>query len=230
MISVRDLFLRVQNDLARKDKAGYTSAEEFNRDLADAQNTLYAAYVRRFEETKQVADSLHNFMRTAILPIQYGRVPVPTDFRHSMEVNYYSVENGECGSPPIESRLPMPKLLENEVANTLINHIRKPNLAKKRVYHNYSYANGLPVVNVWPRDLPGSVELRYFITFPEARYGFTIDVVNDNQDYDPATTINLDWQQQDFINFVDVLLLYKGIEIRDNQLLQMVGMLKQINE
>lgn len=230
MISVRDLFLRVQNDLARKDKAGYTSAEEFNRDLADAQNTLYAAYVRRFEETKQVADSLHNFMRSAILPIQYGRVPVPSDFRHSMEVSYYTVVNGECGGPPEEKRISMGKLLENEVVLTLSNHIRRPNLAKGRVYHSYTTTNGQPVINVWPRDLPGSVELRYLVAFPEARYGFTIDVANDNQDYDPATTINLDWQQQDFINFVDVLLLYKGIEIRDNQLLQMVGMLKQINE
>ena len=45
MINVQTLFNRVK-DLSRKDKAGYMSSEEFNRNLEEAQSLLMDWFYR----------------------------------------------------------------------------------------------------------------------------------------------------------------------------------------
>ena len=94
-ISVQNLFLRVQ-DLSRKDKAGYLSNDEFNRNLADSQDLLMEYYYRRFEESQDVVDVLHSFIQEARLPIGAGGfVDLPTDYRHRLDVLVEVVQNAD---------------------------------------------------------------------------------------------------------------------------------------
>ena len=46
--------------------------------------------------------------------------------------------------------------------------------------------------------------------------------VNQEEDYDPATSIDLQWGEQDQTNLVDLMLFFKGIQVREGELLQWV--------
>jgi hypothetical protein len=226
MISVQLVFERVQ-DLSRKDKAGYMSSEEFNRDLGQAQNILFRYFYQQFEDRQQIVDSLNPFHKTVNLPIANGFCEFPADYRHRTEVGYLFVENPLCGlEQPTVEPIPMPYLNANEVMETLVSAIRKPSKEKKRVYHTFINNK----IEVHPYSLTGYIKFKYLAVPPTAIYATTLDLANDQENYDPLNSIDLIWNQQDTDNLVDLLLFFKGLEVRESALLEWVGMKKQFTQ
>lgn len=217
MVSVKFVFDRVA-DLSRKDKAGYMSADEFNRDLAQAQDVLMQYYYEQYENTQRIVDSLMPFVKAQNLLINAGWVDLPSDYRHRLEVGYiYSENSNECGGgEPLQDPYPMRYLNANEEMETMQSAIRKPSLAKKLFYHLFLNNR----IKVLPSGLVGYIYFKYIQVPPEAIYGVTLDVVNDQQNYDPSTSINLIWNEQDAHHLVDIMLLFKGIAVRESALIE----------
>ena len=87
MINVQTLFNRVK-DLSRKDKAGYMSSEEFNRNLEEDQSLLMDWFYSSFEKNEKTLDSLAPFIKETTLSISNQFVSFPSDYRYKLEVGY----------------------------------------------------------------------------------------------------------------------------------------------
>lgn len=218
MIPVQYIF-EATNDLTRKNNAGYTSSAEFNRHLNQCQDMLMRYYYKLFEEAQQIVDSLFPFLVELRIPIgAKGVVTLPNDYRHRLEVGYLEVFNAGCEGGLTIKPKPMHYLAANEVIETLSSPIRKPSKAKK--IYKHTFVNGAMLV--YPDDLTGYVHFKYLRDPRQAAYNTTFDVVNRQQIFDPLTSIDLEWNEQDRDNIVDLLLLMKGISIRESALTQWV--------
>jgi hypothetical protein len=226
MIQTQFIFERVAT-LSKKDKAGYMSAQEFTDDLNQAQDILMQYYYERFEETQLVDDSLMPFLKELTLPISNGYVLFPTDYRHRVQLQYNLTYNEGCHpQAPTLAPFPMDFINANEEAYNESSAIRQGSVLKRRFYH--TFINGK--IRVLPRNLIGTVELKYLIKPPDALYAVTIDVVNQEQNYDAANSINLLWNIQDAGNLVDILLVFKSIETRESALMEWLGGKSQLTK
>ena len=224
MILTKFIFDRVAT-LSKKDKAGYMSASEFTDDLNQAQETLMDYYYDEYENTQRIVDSLLPFLKEVVLPINNGYVNFPADYRHRVQLQYLKTYNEGCHPiAPTVSVFPMDYVNANEEAYNESSAIRKGSLAKENFYH--TFINGK--IRVLPRTLLGNVEFKYLIQPPAALYAVTLDVVNQEENYDAANSINLLWNQQDALNLVDILLVFKSIETRESALVEWLGQKRQL--
>ncbi len=219
MINVQYIFNAV-NDLTRKNNAGYTSNEEFNRHLNQCQDILMRYYYKLFEEAQIIVDSLMPFLIEANLPIgANARIPFPSDYRYRLEVGYLEIYNPDCGETGLQiNPKPCHYLAANEVIETLSSPIRKPS-KNKRIY-KHTFINDY--IQLYPIDLTGYAHFKYVRKPVQAVYGVIIDLVNRIEVYDPATSVNLEWLEQDRDNLVDLMLMLNGIALRETALVQWV--------
>ena len=224
MVNINNIFDRVQ-DLSRKDKSGYMSSEEFNRDFSQAQDILYEYYYEQYERSQEIVDSLNPFHVEVELLIENGYCELPIDYRHRTEVGYLKIKNPDICGPgePSISPYPVPYINANEERETLASAIRKPSVVKNRYYHTF-INNKLRIL---PTDISGYIVLKYLKVPPPALYAVTLDVVNDEENYDPLNSINPIWNNQDAHHLVDLMLLFKGIEVRENALIEWVRLKQQ---
>jgi hypothetical protein len=218
-ISPQTIFNRV-TDLSRKDKSGYMSADEFNRNLQEAQNMLMAYYYYRFEQEQEFVDNLNPFVVEVVLPIAISYVSLPLNYRHRLQLAYLYIQNENCPPTPVPSheRIVMHYCSANEEALLTSSAIRRPNLSTKSLHHTFINNK----IRVLPRDLLGFVELKYLRDPVRAIYAITLDVANDQENYDPINSVDLEWEQQDTNNIVDIMLIFQGISSREDALFQFV--------
>jgi hypothetical protein len=129
------------------------------------------------------------------------------------------------GAEPKVDEWDMTYLNANEERETKQSAIRKPDISTKCVYH--AFVNNR--IKVLPQTLLGYIKLKYLKVPPAAIYGVTLDVANDQENYNPATSVNSIFNDQDTQNLVDLMLFYKGIEVRETPLLEWVGLRRQLN-
>ena len=215
MISVQFIYDRVVKDLARKNQSGYTSTDEFNRDLIDSENVLYEYYYLKFQESQKISDALMPFLVEARLSINSGFVSYPSDHRHPLEMSYLKVVNDGCDKPT-EVQVPMDYLNANEERETLISYIRKPSLEKDVMY----YLQVNKKLKVHPISLVGDVTYKYLRIPNYGFYATTIDVSTATERYDESASKNLEWESQEATNIINLMLILKGISVRDSELFQ----------
>jgi len=216
MISVKYIHDRVENHLARKYQAGYNSVDEFNGNLRDSENLLFEYYYKQFETTQKIVDALSPFLVEKTQNISNGYVEYPSDYRHELELSYLMVQSkDDCTDPEMEEK-PMIKLSANEERDTMGSTIRKPSLEKGLLYW-------IPVNNkirVRPLYLKGETNFKYFRHPIFGVYGTKLDLQKQIEVYDSANSTDLEWDIQEENNIIDLLLLMKGISIRDTDLMQ----------
>ena len=138
MINVQTVFDRVK-DLSRKDKAGYLSSEEFNRNLGEAQSILMDWYFRRFEDNEKTLDSLAPFIKETNISISSQFATFPSDYRYKLEMGYNFVLNGCDGAAPSLDVKGMQHLKSGEVLKTLSSAIRKPYIDTTKGKGKFAY-------------------------------------------------------------------------------------------
>lgn len=227
MISVEFIFNRVR-DLARKDKSGYMSDLEFNRNLNETQHILLDYYYERFGDGQYGQDSINPFLKELLLPITNGFVDFPDDYRHRVEVGNVHVENvytADCkvNNPKVEE-YPLLYLHPDEERQTMASAIRRPSKEKKLIYH--TFVNNR--IKILPKTIVGNIALKYISQPPEAIYATTLNTDTDKQEYDAANSVDLIWNEQDKHNIVDIMLLFLGIQIRESALINWVMARKRI--
>jgi hypothetical protein len=216
--STKFLFDRVAS-LSKKDKAGYMSAQEFTDDVNQAQDLLYQFYYEQFEERQLIVDGLMPFLKEVTLPINSGYVDFPADYRHRIQIQYNKSFNEGCHpNAPTVGPYPMDYINANEEAYNESSAIRKGSTTKNTYYHTFINQK----IRVLPRNLLGTVELKYLIKPPAALYAVTIDVTNQEENFDAANSIDLIWNNQDANNLVDIILVFKSIQTRESALVEWV--------
>lgn len=215
MINVQTLFDRVNTDLARRDKAGYTSNDEYNRALEEAQQMLMEYYHALFERTKSIAESVQPFLKKENISISAGSASNPADYRHLIKVEYVLLEN--TGGEPTVEYFPMNQEKTNE--NRSSSAIRKP---VQGIEDTYAFGFESGGIYVLPSTLSGKVRMTYLRAPTTATRAITYDAVNDLEVYDAGSSVQLEWPSQEQTNFVDILLWNKGLETRDSAVIQWV--------
>jgi hypothetical protein len=206
MIDVNELY-NITNDLIRKDHAGgYTSGPEFNRLLKLAQETLYRFYYDNKDEA-QARQSLVAFQTSITIPSTSSGYAKPGNYKDKLDARLL------VGSVVIPVHFPA----RDELAMSLSSAIRGPSIERKVIVGEsrpgYFY--------VWP-ETSYKLLLRYYKEPPVPERVTEIDEVTTAEVYDEAGSTQLDWDYNNLQDFIDLLLFYKGVSIRDSSLLQWV--------
>ena len=207
MVSVQTIYLLVQ-DATRKDlQGGYASNDEFNRQLNYAQELLFDYYYDNMNESA-ARESLIDFqVLSDIVPTTSGIYTRPADYKEKLDASLRVEEE----YPPVHFPA------RDELAMTLSSPVRGPNIDKRVIVGEILSST----INIYPQT-GNTLRFRYYKLLTQALRAVTLNVTTQEYEYDPANTIDLEWNEGNLQNFVDVMLLLKGIIIRDSALIQWV--------
>lgn len=217
MINVDDMYTTV-GSLISKDKAGYFSNAEFNQVSKMAELLLWTYMAENYESNLLLAEDMLPFtVQANALLSTLSRTPIPTDSGAVQQLWWRRVTNStECGINPTVDEVKIQYVEKMELANTLESPIRGPSKAAPRIL----WAHVVRGIQVYP-NLSGQ-----YVTFDYLRYpiyavrGITLDVANDQENYDASTSTQYEWGDNNKTNLVDLILLHYGISIRDTAITQ----------
>ena len=217
MIGMEELYVLVNNDIARKDHAGYTSTDEFNRATNVIQGILMDYYLE--VNDARAREALRPFItETKIQAASTNYYNLPDDYRQKLDVGFETVYNNGC-DPTFEiitaNFLDFDEELEHKASV-----IR----SRKKAYTFI----GNQIKTVFPADISGRVYLKYYRNPTDAERGYSINSSTDEEEYNSASTTDLEWNQAEKSNFVDLHLLFKGISVRNTGLVQWVMTKQQL--
>ena len=223
MIDIDQLYRTVNERLAKKGKQGYATNDDFNDDVRRAQSMLQNFYIKRYDTSSIIEESLAPFIVKSALPITSGIVTRPTDFRHKIAASYqYTVNNADCTDSSYKS-FPIIELPANEWDSTMSSVIRGASISKKRGYFG-SINNNLRV-----SFQTGDLLLTYIKVPPTATRAVTLDTVNKVENYNAGASVHLVWNQADDENdLIDIMLYFKGLQTRETELLNWIQANKQM--
>lgn len=213
MISVERIYQTLL-DLTRKDQAGYSSSDEFNRALNVVQEVLYNFYLDTVEDKAMLRQALSPFIKKSKLTLVNGVYALPEDFRLEESVEF--VTYNQVGTVRTPEVWPAYQYGGQGRALELSSPIRKPSDANR----TYGYDFHEDGIRGYPRDFTGEVWLDYYSNPPEAKRGFSIDSVNIIEVYVENETIDLIWNVSEVDNLIDLMLAYRGLAIKDSAIVQ----------
>lgn len=206
MISVQTLWLNIR-DLTRKDNiGGYLPNDEFNRQVNLCQNVLFDYYYDKRNES-DARGALIYFEDDVLITKVSGAYPLPADYKAKMEAAL--VVGGEY--------LPVHFPARDERLMSLSSAVRGPSLERKVVVGKIRSGD----IQIWP-DTDNQLFLQYYTTPVEASRAVTVDIDEIEEVYDAGSTVDLNWPSDLLQDFVDLMLLFKGVIIRDSSLIQWV--------
>lgn len=212
MINVDTLYQRIQ-DLVLKEKSGWFSNDEFNRLLVSAQELVYDYEYAEYEKKQAVSDSLAGFVTTYQSAITAGNAGArPDDYRHDLRNATVKIPTSVDGVATTISKT-CTYQHQDEIRLTIDSALRGP--TTDRFY--YHFENG--VQKVLPA-ITGYFVLRY-LRQPEAPYrAVTVDVSNDQENYDSSGSTQLEWPAQMVRVFEDIMCWYLGLQVRNSDIIQ----------
>ena len=225
MIAINGLYDTVNKYLVLKGKGGYGTNAQFNDDIRRAQSMLQNYYIKIYDETNIIEESLSPFIVSTTLTLTDYTATKPTDFRHKVAAKYqYSINNADFSSSEIKS-FPLIELNVNQWDSTHSSAIRGSSMSKERGY--YGILNNMLRFSF----NKGDVVLSYIKVPPTATRNITLDTATDNENYNASGTIDLVWNQtDDENNLIDIMLWFKGLQIRESELMNWVVSNKQMQK
>lgn len=225
MINVQTLWQTIR-DITRKDHAGYTSTDEFNRALSWAQEMVFGYYAEETSNDQGISEALDVFISEASLSPASGQYyNLPADYKRRINAGVKIVENSSCGNGPTTSWKWANFWKSNEDLLTLDSPIRRPSVAKRI----FAYEIIGSQIKWWPSDYTGNIYLKYYRQPVEAFRAFTLNTATQEEEYDSQNSVNLEWAPDEIPNFVDLILLNKGLAIRENVIVNWVLQKKSPN-
>lgn len=226
MINVNLVYERIRS-LSTKGKGGYTTSTEFNADSKAAELLLWEYYAEQYERARDVPEAMYPFLTKANLPLAVdGLVNLPSNYGHFVLVNYARITSVP-GGEPLVNEYNANYLAKEEEGNTLESPVRGPSYAKRRFYYGFYPGSK---IKIFPTGITGQARLQYLRYPTYAVRGYTVDGTNDEENYNPSTSTQYEWPAQEENNIVDLLLLAKGLETRDSQLIQWASTRQQASK
>ena len=208
MISVQTLWLTLR-DLTRKDNIGnYLQNDEFNRQVNLCQDIIYDYHIDKRNE-RVAREALVNFENDPLITKVGDSYPLPVDYRDKIEAGL--VVEGE------DYPIPVHFAARDELAMSLSSPVRGPSLERKVVLGRIRSTD----IQIWPK-VDNKLYFRYYSNPPTASRKVTVDVDEIEEVYDSGSTVDLEWPEDLLSDFVDLMLLFKGVVIRDSSLIQWV--------
>jgi hypothetical protein len=217
MIQIETIYKMVNNDLARKDWSGHTSTDEFNRVTNLIQGLLFDFYIEKNDARSR--EALRPFIEPVLIERNSsdGSYNLPADYRQRIELGLEFITSS-CGSEPT---------FEYRSAHHL--DIDEDLLYSESaiMQDDYRYEILSSTIIVKPSTFQGRIKLKYYKNPPDAFRGFTLNTTTLEEVYSSGTTTNLIWPESEISNFVDLHLLFKGLSVRQTELVQFAAMKQQ---
>ena len=188
----------------RANKSGYSgtiSPNDFNLLFPRASIRYYNKEYARYASTKIVGDSLSRFISlpTAITIDSNGQYTFPADMFHVVALTHNY--NG--------AQVEITEVYGDRLANNLSSDYDAPN-EEFPIYTQYEAA-----LQFYPTNL-GTANLIYLKRPVKAVWGYTL--VSGRPVYNPATSVDPEWNDIDIDNIIFMVLSDIGINIRDQEL------------
>lgn len=206
MIDVNDIYLMVQ-DVSGKDQAGYMDNEQYNRYLRMSSELLFEYYHSWFEKNRTVHNALRPFITSKNLNVVNAQATLPDDYRNIIDIKAL------INSAGVKTESVAHDLKHHEDVYINTSPIRKPRRGL------YAYRIAGDIIEWRPTDYTGKIRLEYF---KKPEYGervTEINVVTDVEEYDEANSTQSEWNETELVNIVDIILGFKGIQIRESEIL-----------
>jgi hypothetical protein len=211
MISINDLYIAVNNDLARKDHAGYTSTDEFNRINNLIQGLLMDYYLEKNDA--RAKEALRPFVEEVKIQSTTEYYDLPEDYRQRLDVGFETATNSTTGGEPTFTITSASHLDYDEELQTAESAILRDSQAFSLIGSQ---------IKVRPSTFIGRVYLKYYRNPADASRAFTLNVTTKEEEYDSVNTVDLEWNQSEWNNFVTLHLFFKGLSTRNTDLVQWV--------
>lgn len=218
MINIDDTY-KLCNYIARKNRKGFTSGDEFTMLANKASRERYSELLglpeyqlgrpvpaEAYAMTSAIAMRLKEFISipTALYVDRSGFATVPSDFILPDVITKKILSEGQWKTVPVELIL-----THSELSERMISSIRFP---------SYDYSVCVPENG----GLAFTPTAQYFVTMTylkapkNVKWAFTI--VNNREVYDPANSIDFEWSSIVFNDLVTRILKSIGISLRDGEL------------
>jgi len=216
MIDIETLYITVNNDLARKDHAGYTSTDEFNRITNLIQGVLCDFYIEK-NDARAKEPLRHLITEVKIQGSEY--YDLPDNYRQKLEVYLESISSS-CENGVVFTNVNADHLDVDEWGLNMESVIRKNQPAFGFIGNK---------IKVRPSTFIGRVYLKYYRNPTDASRAYTLNLTTKEEEYNAGSSVHLEWPASELTNFVDLHLLYKGISIRNTELVQFAMGKQQMN-
>lgn len=217
MINIEEVFQTV-SALISKDKAGYMTNADFNRISKMSELLLWTYMAEHYESDILLGEDMVPFTVQANVLLNTGsKCPIPADSGAVQQIWWRRVTNSiDCGINPTVDEIKVKYLEKLELANTLDSPIRMPSKSAPRIY----WAHVAQGIRVYP-DLTGQYITVDYLRMPVyAVRAVTLDVANDQQNYDSSLSTQYEWGENNQTNLIDLILLHYGLSIRDTAITQ----------
>ena len=222
MIEINKLYDTVTKYLVLKGKGGYGTNAQFNDDVRRCQTMLQNYYINRYAESSIIEESLSTFIQRQTIVLTSDIMPKPVTFRHKISAKYqYTINNADFSNSSLQE-FPLIELRANEWDATHNSVIRGANKEKERGYYRIVGDEMQFSFN------KGTVIMTFITKPPTAVRQVTLDVATDNENFNGVGTINLAWNESDENNLIDIMLWFKGIQIRESEIMNWVVSSKQL--
>lgn len=227
MTNINDIYLWV-NFLADKYMSRSISDDEFNQIIDVVSLDLFKLKVGLPEEyqmnapfprqawqiSNKISDDMRYFItEVAINKNNAGVFPYPANYGAFSSLRYSRILNNDCDAPDVKTRT-IELVTDAELSERLDNTIIPP---------NYDYPVGAWYAAGWKvyPQVINTVDLTYLRLPTTPVRGFIFDPVTDLTQYDPATSVQLDYPKTLWIDFAVMCVKYLSINIREELLYQM---------
>lgn len=164
--------------------------------------------------SNKISDDMRYFITEAAIPKDSaGIFPYPTNYGAFSSLRYTRILNNNCDTPDVKTRT-IELVTDAELSERLDNTIIPP---------NYDYPVGAWYSAGWkvyPTQIK-TVDLTYLRIPTTPVRGYIFDPVTDLTQYDPATSVQLDFPKTLWIDFAVMCVKYLSINIREADLYQM---------
>lgn len=200
--------------------------------------------VKVFGESQYIKDLLRPYLKIVLLPVQFGRVKLPDDYRHYTGVSIFgNQDKTECvkinglayGDVPTDAQL-----LDYQEKNKSISwdlEMMEVDTFSRLTSHSYKFPTlTKPIgcifesnyIKVAPYDIP-FIELHYIRQPKIYKYGYAMNL-DDTYTYDPTMdgAVETEWRTNaDDLLFKGVNTLY-SMYVRDGELTEGITLLKKV--
>lgn len=203
--------------IANRDQTGNSmTPDEYNSYLARANEDKFRIEtgIREiqtpifFQSNQTSTDAMRPFIEVTSLPVVAGLATIPTDYRHALVLSH--ITNGRVRK--------ITALNIDEFEDILDSATKKPSIR-----YPYCTQRG-DKIEIAPSTIT-TIKFQYFKMPPIPVWGYTI--VNDEEVYDSATSVQLGWADIYHIDIARLILGYIGINFRDADLSNYAEMIKQ---
>lgn len=212
--NISDIHKFIDAVLIRKERNAFITEAEKDTALDRGQIYFFEEMFRDFGKTQAIHDALTPFKTPVNFNTTHtpnGTITLKDDYMHYLGgyVTVYDNVNGAI-------RLPLQFINEDELVFAMQSQVRKPSLLRPFAYNNNS------TIQLFP-ETPMSGAYSYLRRPAIPKYAFV--QTGRTITYDPANSVQLEWNEAYLSNIIHKALVYLGVELNENDLVQ-IGMIK----